>query len=945
MTAADCKLQWPAAAARRLIFLLILAAAGGVLPLHGAAEPSARTPTIEAIRIHMTGKTGDSDKMERIARGLIDIKAGQPFSEQALSSALAALKRSGLFAAIHVPDPDWEKAAVTLDFHLKPFVRIKEIQIKGGFPLRETEIRNVMSITVGDSFSAEALSAQEKKIARLFSEQGYIRPRVSASAKKDPADGHRVVHIDIRKGPFYHLDAVHINGNTAFSDFRLKMRLDTWQSSKLWGGPSRFTDEKLKEDMKTLRQFYRGKGYCEVRMDSKVEKNKTSGSVTVAIAVKEGPKYAVDFSGNQAFWDFSLKKDLVLFTEGNPDGFGLRKSLRKIREHYRQAGFLDVRVRTHQGRDSSDKGGREITIAIDEGPRYIVETVAVSGNRAFSDERIKKQMLTAPPGLLHAGAYVPETLEDDSRAIKAFYLKNGYRRADIRYRTKERPASQEAGHMRVRVSITIEEGPQTLVQHVGVKGAAGIGLKNPKTALSMKAGDPFRQFLVKSETTRLAARISEKGYPHVKVTPRVKVSADDSAADIVYQVRPGPYTEMGQAFFTGNFKTRRRVLAREMTLSAGDAFSLSEMLASQRNIRSLNAVSSARFKTFGLAEKEKQVDMLAGIQEIRPYFVEFAAGYDTRRLFYINLSGGNSNLMGLNKELRGNLEWSQIGHRAELGLFEPRFFGTRVKSSMNLYTAEMEEPNKDFGVRTHGASLGLSRNLFKNMDANLNFQFESREQYRTDDRPIPEEEKKDYEPRSILVTTPSLAYNSTDSFVRPTRGVRASLSVDVSQGLKNSLDDFYKYRLDGRYYYSPLDRLTLAAHGRVGYIDPFGEESRIPDDQLFFLGGIADVRGFSENRLRYDAEDDPVGGRTHYLASLEARYDLGMGVELGVFYDTGAVRDALTDAGSDDFRSSAGLALRYITPIGPVGGMYGWKLDRKPGEDPGAFHFAIGYTF
>lgn len=939
MMAADFKPRGPAAAASRLILILIL-----ILML-AAAAPSAQTPTVEAIRIHITGKTGDADKLERIARGLIDIKAGQAFSEEALSSALAALKRSGLFAAIHVPDPDWEKAAVTLDFHLKPFARIKEIKIKGGFPLQETEIRNVMSISAGGSFSEEALASQENKIARLFSEEGYIHPRVSASAKKDPADGHMLVHIDIRKGPFYHLDTVHINGNTAFSDLRLKMRLDTWQSSKLWGGPSRFTGEKLKDDMKTLRQFYRGKGYCDAAVDSKVEKNRRTGSVTVDITIKERPKYVVKFSGNQAFWDFTLKKDLVLFTEGNQDGFGLRKSLRKIRDRYRRAGYLDVRVNTPRSPDQSDKEVRDITIAIDEGPRYIVETVDVSGNRAFSDERIKKQMLTAPPGLLHAGAYAPETLDDDNRAIKAFYLKNGYRGAEISYQTKTTPASEEPDRIRVGISITIKEGPQTLVQRAVVKGAGDVGLKEPKAALSMKSGAPFREFLVKSETATLAARISEKGYPHVKVTPEVNVSTDDTAADIVYQVRPGPYTEMGQAFFTGNFKTRRRVLAREMTLSEEDTFSLSEMLASQRNIRSLNAVSSARFNTFGLTEKEKQVDMLAEIQEIRPYFVEFAAGYDTRRLFYINLSGGNSNLLGLNKELRGKVEWSQIGHRATLGLFEPRFFGTRVESSTNLYTEDMEEQNKDFGVRAYGASLGLSRHLFKNMDASLNFQFENREQYRTDDQPIPENEADDYEPRSILVTTPSLTYNSTDSFVRPTRGVRASVSVDVSKGLKNSLDDFYKYRLDGRYYYSPFDRLTLAAHGRMGYIDPFGEESRIPEDQLFFLGGIADVRGFSENHLRYDADDDPVGGRTHYLANLEARFDLGMNFEMGVFYDTGAVCDALTDAGSDDFRSSAGLALRYITPIGPISGMYGWKLDRKPGEDPGAFHFAIGYTF
>lgn len=921
--------------------LLLPAAASGQRA--GAGAQGAGAPLVSGIQVRVAGESGEPEKMERIARNLINMEEGEPFSADQFAGALEALRKSGLFSSIDVPDPDWDAPEISLLFRLNPFSRVKEIRVRGGFPLLEREIRNAMTLQVGDAFVPEALSTQEQRIEELFSKEGYIRPEVRASADKDPADGHALVDIEIRKGPFYHLADVRITGNNAFSDFRLKMRLHTWQASILWGGPSRFVEEKLTEDLRTLRRFYRKKGYCEVEVDSGLEKDRESGAVRVRIRIAEGPRYRVRFSGNEAFLGLTLRKDLVLFAEGNAGGLGVSRSLRGIRERYRRAGYLDAVVKARE--EEAAESRRLITMVIDEGPRYLVQTVAVSGNRAFSAEKVKKQMLTAPPGLLHRGAYVPDVLDADMRAVEALYLENGYSRVEVSSRVEERRKEGKEGVVSVFVHLSINEGPQTKVAGVSVAGVPEALSDAAEEALSMKAGKPFEPYRLEAEKTRIASRVAEEGYPHVEVAPQVSLGPEGRSADIVYQVDSGPFVKMGQALFAGNFKTRRSVLAREVEMEQGEPFSLSRMLSSQRNIRSLNAVAAARFKTFGLSGKADEVDMLSEIQEIRPYFLEFAAGYDTRRQMYLNLAGGSGNLFGLNKELRAGLEWSQIGYRAELGLSEPRFFGSRIASNTNLYSEELEEQNKDFGLRTYGASLGLSRQLSRHLDASLNFQFEYREQYRTDEQPVPEDERDAYEPRSLLVATPSVVYNSTDSFVRPGRGVRASFSVDASKGLENSLDDFFKYRLEGRCYYSPLNRLTLAARARIGYIDPFNGESRIPEDQLFFLGGIADVRGFSENRLRFDSGGDPVGGRTALLGSLEARFDMGMNFELAAFYDTGAVREPLEAAGSSEFRSSAGLALRYITPIGPVGGMYGWKLDRKAGESPGAFHFAIGYSF
>jgi outer membrane protein insertion porin family len=72
---------------------------------------------------------------------------------------------------------------------------------------------------------------------------------------------------------------------------------------------------------------------------------------------------------------------------------------------------------------------------------------------------------------------------------------------------------------------------------------------------------------------------------------------------------------------------------------------------------------------------------------------------------------------------------------------------------------------------------------------------------------------------------------------------------------------------------------------------------------------------------------------------------LGSDFELSFFYDIGSIRNAVVNEGSDEFRSSIGMGLHYFTPIGPVGVYYGHKLDRKPGESAGRFHFTLGFRF
>ena len=499
----------------------------------------------------------------------------------------------------------------------------------------------------------------------------------------------------------------------------------------------------------------------------------------------------------------------------------------------------------------------------------------------------------------------------------------------------------------VAITLAIDERVQTLVSSVEISGITVLSEQEAYEVLALKKGAPFRAYMIQSDENALSALIAEKGYPHVTVKGEASISQDKASAQLNYRVIEGPYVELGQVYYTGNFRTSKEILQRELQLAPGEPFSLVKIVESERSIRNLGIFDSVRFRTIGLKEKKEKVHLLVDIEEKKPYFIQAGGGYETNRGFYLHARAGDRNFLGTNKEVWVAGEMSQIGYRGELGIAEPRLFGTKIAANFGLFSERREEFNQDFGTKSLGATLGLSRKWFRQVSAGLNFRFEQREQFLRDspEDPTGFTDTEEFEERSILVTTPSISYDTRDSFIRPRKGVFSSFSVDISKGVRNSLDDFLRYRFDVRLYATPLSRLTFAWLGRAGYIDPFGAAERVADDQLFYLGGTTDVRGFDENLLRFDANWDPVGGRSAIAGSVEARIDLGKNFELALFYDAGYVSDTYGESVPDEYRSSVGLGLRYISPIGPIGFLYGFKLDPIEGESPGRLHFSVGYTF
>ncbi len=894
---------------------------------------------IEDIVIEITNRPPYETNWQGIARSLIRFKKGDRFQPLRLEETLENLKLCKQFKEIHVDSTETDRK-IRLIFQLTPFHLIKDLKIKGNYPFFKRELTNIMTISPGDVYQEEKLLEQKNLLTQRFKQEGFIDPQVDALGRLDEADGYYTVDVHVRKGPYYKLDRFEMEGNEQISETRLKMKMKIWRQSVLPFIAGRYRDKVLKEDLKRLQQYYWEKGFFDCKLSHEVKKNPGDAKVYLSIRIDEGARYEVAFSGNKELSNRTLKKELILYKQGGQNGRGLRKSLRNLKKRYQNEGYVEAGIEAEIKEIS--KKLKALTFKIKEGPCTTVEAVTLKGNIFLKDEDMKKQIITTPPRFLNKGVFIPDVLEEDLVAVQSIYLKHGFMKTKV----KEDVVWRE-DKSKVNIGIDIEEGLRTIISSVSIMGNTTVSGEELKKVVRLSPGEPFREYMVKSDENALAAHISEKGFPHVKVNGETFFAADNANVDIVYRIEQGPYVEMDQFYYRGNFRTKKRIIQNEMGLDQGMPFSMKKLLEGQRNIRNMAIFDSVQFKVLGLKEKRDKVNLFTEIEEKKPYYMQFGLGYESDTGAYGKFKLGDHNLFGTNKEASISGEISQTGYEVKAGIIEPRLFGTRISTVFDLYTERKEEFNQNFGTTVFGSSIGFSKRFSRNLTGALGFRVEQREQFKLDTwAPTPGVNEGDlFAPRTILATTPSLSYDTRDSFIRPRKGLFSSVSMDVSKGLEKSLDDFIRPQIDIRYYLTPIRRITFAWLGRIGFVESYNADDTVPNDQLFYLGGTGDVRGFDENLLRYDINGDPVGGRTAIVGSLEARIDLGKNFEMTLFYDTGKLSRTADSNDSNNFRSTIGVGLRYITAIGPVGILYGHKLDKKDGEDAGRFHFSIGYTF
>jgi outer membrane protein insertion porin family len=176
--------------------------------------------------------------------------------------------------------------------------------------------------------------------------------------------------------------------------------------------------------------------------------------------------------------------------------------------------------------------------------------------------------------------------------------------------------------------------------------------------------------------------------------------------------------------------------------------------------------------------------------------------------------------------------------------------------------------------------------------------------------------------------------DTRDIRIDPSRGMRASVTVEKAFSLLGGNTDFTKVEGDIRRYIPLGSAKVKTGQPQMLFAARVVAAKSINDLPLFeqyYIGGSDTVRG-------YDA--DQQYGDNQFYGNFELRYRFQDKFQLVGFVDTGtAFGGRFRSSDSADFLFGYGIGARIQSPIGPI------RLDLGKGDGGFRTHFAIGPTF
>jgi outer membrane protein insertion porin family len=284
---------------------------------------------------------------------------------------------------------------------------------------------------------------------------------------KKEEDTFERVNLVVEVTPKFRVLSVELDGNHEMKRHRLLKEVETKPNSAL-------DERQIKADTQKLFEYYQKKGFSQAEVNYSIERDRTTGFGRVIFRIREGVKTRIQdirFSGNDSLsarklrgvmeetrrhWMFSW-----LTGKGRLQDDKFEEDLDKLRDFYRERGYLDVDIVRSRVQFEYPKPGRlVIVIPIEEGRRYKLGRMGFVGNKLFP-ARFLSLALNQRPG----NWFTPSKLDEDVTAIEEFYGKGGY--LDTRVRLVRKPNLSTGA---IDVDFDITEGEKVTLESINIEG-------------------------------------------------------------------------------------------------------------------------------------------------------------------------------------------------------------------------------------------------------------------------------------------------------------------------------------------------------------------------------------------------------------------------------------------------------------------------------------------
>ena len=656
-----------------------------------------------------------------------------------------------------------------------------------------------------------------------------------------------------------------------------------------------------------------------------------------------------------------------------------------LTKQYYDRGKYGVAVET----EVTDRPNNTVAISIDvkEGDRAKIRQVNIVGNHSFDEDDIRTDFELDTANWLswfrQDDRYAKESLEGDLEKLRSFYMDRGY--ADFRVDSTQVAISPDRKD--IYVTVNIHEGEQFTISNVKLVGEMVVPEAILRTMVLAQPGSIFNLRLLVGSTELMSFRLGEAGYANAEIEYIPELDYDSKEVSVTFFINPNSRVYVRRINFKGVDQIDDEVLRRE--LRQNESAYLSNRLVDRSKIRlqRLPYVESVEVENVPVAGTPDLVDVDFDITYRMPGQFSGGLGYSELQKLMLNGSIVHTNFLGSGERLALNANSGRFSTFYSLSHTDPcttlncisRTVGVNYRD-ITAFTAAAS----DFSTTSYGASLeyGFPITEFQSLSLGLAFNksellssarstLQAQEWVTNNGNPFINSSTgginffgTEFNSTELIL---GWIYDSRNRALFADRGSRQQ--IFLSYAVPGSDVEYFTARYNYTKYINIYGPWTIRLNAELGWGEALGSTTALPPYKQFYGGGPESIRGYKESWMGpIDSYGRPYGGNVLVASQLELIIPLpekfSSQARASIFYDIGNLFNtgevSVTDKlGSpveykpefDDLRTSVGIAVQWLAPMGLFRFSYTLPLnefrgnDRFYGDQIERFQFSIGQAF